>query len=138
MTTKSLLVMCVLVARELATVGRLNGTSVPSYAGFFTVNKTLNSNMFFWFFPSQVSVIAGFSCAFLSLLCLSIGGHYVITMSSCPVVCPDVPCQHGLVRGRASSLNPVHSCSVMEKSLKVAANSIFVPYYVRGVIKVYT
>lgn len=40
-------------ARKLATVGPLNGTSVLSYSGFFTVNKTFNSNMFFWFFPSQ-------------------------------------------------------------------------------------
>jgi len=40
-------------ARQLAKVGPLNGTSEPSYAGFLTVNKTFNSNMFFWFFPSQ-------------------------------------------------------------------------------------
>ena len=26
-----------------------------SYAGFFTVNETYNSNMYFWFFPSIVS-----------------------------------------------------------------------------------
>ena len=44
------------VARKLATVGLLNGTSVLSYSGFFTVNKTFNGNMFFWFFPSQVNV----------------------------------------------------------------------------------
>jgi vitellogenic carboxypeptidase-like protein len=25
----------------------------PSYSGFFTVNKTYNSNMFFWYFPAQ-------------------------------------------------------------------------------------
>ena len=24
-------------------------------AGFFTVNETLNSNMYFWFFPAKVS-----------------------------------------------------------------------------------
>jgi len=40
-------------ARQLATVGPLTGTSVLSYSGFFTVNKTSNGNMFFWFFPSQ-------------------------------------------------------------------------------------
>ena len=27
--------------------------SFPSYSGFFTVNKTFNSNMFFWYFPAQ-------------------------------------------------------------------------------------
>ncbi|KAJ8977296.1 hypothetical protein NQ317_007435 [Molorchus minor] len=27
--------------------------NVKSYAGYFTVNKAFNSNMFFWFFPSQ-------------------------------------------------------------------------------------
>lgn len=25
----------------------------PGYSGFFTVNKTTNSNMFFWYFPAQ-------------------------------------------------------------------------------------
>jgi len=40
-------------ARQLATVGPLNGTSVRSYSGFLTVNKTSNGNLFFWFFPSQ-------------------------------------------------------------------------------------
>ena len=56
--------MCVYVcvARELAAVGALNGTSVPSYAGFFTVNKTYNSNMFFWFFPSQVMFFGFLLC----------------------------------------------------------------------------
>jgi len=47
-------------ARKLATVGTLNGTSVLSYSGFLTVNKTFNGNMFFWFFPSQVNVIDRF------------------------------------------------------------------------------
>lgn len=27
--------------------------SVPSYTGFFTVDKLYNSNLFFWFIPSQ-------------------------------------------------------------------------------------
>jgi len=40
-------------ARQLATVGPLIGTSVLSYSGFLTVNKTSNGNLFFWFFPSQ-------------------------------------------------------------------------------------
>lgn len=40
------------VAQQLAKVGPLNGTSVVSYAGFLTVNKTYNSNLYFWFFPS--------------------------------------------------------------------------------------
>lgn len=26
----------------------------PGYSGFFTVNKTYNSNLFFWYFPAQV------------------------------------------------------------------------------------
>jgi vitellogenic carboxypeptidase-like protein len=39
-------------AQQLAKVGPLNGTSVVSYAGFLTVNKTYNSNLYFWFFPS--------------------------------------------------------------------------------------
>ncbi|CAH1392265.1 unnamed protein product [Nezara viridula] len=32
----------------------LPGTNVTSYSGYFTVNKTFNSNLFFWFFPSEV------------------------------------------------------------------------------------
>lgn len=28
----------------------------PSYSGFFTVNETYGSNMFFWFFPAQVCI----------------------------------------------------------------------------------
>ncbi|KAE8596603.1 hypothetical protein XENTR_v10016174 [Xenopus tropicalis] len=42
-------------ARALSLVGPLPGANVKSYAGYLTVNKTYNSNMFFWFFPAQVS-----------------------------------------------------------------------------------
>lgn len=31
-----------------------DGPSIASYAGFLTVNKTYNSNLFFYFFPSMV------------------------------------------------------------------------------------
>jgi hypothetical protein len=41
-------------AQNLSRVGPLKGTNIESYSGFFTVNKTTNSNMFFWFFPAQV------------------------------------------------------------------------------------
>ncbi|XP_074658819.1 putative serine carboxypeptidase CPVL isoform X2 [Tubulanus polymorphus] len=42
-------------ARQLSLVGPLKiiGRPVKSYSGFFTVNKKMNSNMFFWFFPAQ-------------------------------------------------------------------------------------
>ena len=30
--------------------------NVESYAGFFTINETHNSNMFFWYFPAEVSI----------------------------------------------------------------------------------
>ena len=39
--------------RKLATVGHLNGTDVKSYSGLLTVNRTFNSNMFFWLFPAK-------------------------------------------------------------------------------------
>ena len=42
-------------ARRLSEV-HLEGVQIQSYSGFFTVNKTYNSNMFFWFFPPMVSV----------------------------------------------------------------------------------
>jgi len=58
-----ILCLAVHLARELAMVGLLNGTSVLSYSGFLTVNKTFNSNMFFWFFPSQVNITPGFSAS---------------------------------------------------------------------------
>ncbi|CAH1392267.1 unnamed protein product [Nezara viridula] len=32
---------------------KLSGTNVTSYSGYLTVNKTFNSNLFFWFFPSE-------------------------------------------------------------------------------------
>ncbi|KAJ8891760.1 hypothetical protein PR048_004313 [Dryococelus australis] len=28
---------------------------IPSYSGFFTVNSEYDSNMFFWFFPAEVT-----------------------------------------------------------------------------------
>ncbi|GFT56660.1 probable serine carboxypeptidase CPVL [Nephila pilipes] len=42
-------------ARFLSKVGRLPRVprNIPSYSGFFTVNKAYNSNMFFWFFPAM-------------------------------------------------------------------------------------
>ncbi|XP_077347484.1 putative serine carboxypeptidase CPVL isoform X2 [Lithobates pipiens] len=42
-------------ARELSLVGNLPGVNVKSYAGYLTVNKTYDSNLFFWFFPAQVN-----------------------------------------------------------------------------------
>lgn len=40
-------------AQRMSLVGPLDGVNVKSYAGFITVNKTYDSNMFFWFFPAQ-------------------------------------------------------------------------------------
>ncbi|XP_053323156.1 probable serine carboxypeptidase CPVL [Spea bombifrons] len=42
-------------ARQLSLLGELPGANVKSYAGYLTVNKTYNSNLFFWFFPAQVN-----------------------------------------------------------------------------------
>ncbi|XP_029360895.1 putative serine carboxypeptidase CPVL isoform X2 [Echeneis naucrates] len=39
-------------ARKLSVVGDLPGPNVKSHAGYFTVNKKYNSNLFFWFFPT--------------------------------------------------------------------------------------
>ncbi|XP_004476134.2 probable serine carboxypeptidase CPVL isoform X2 [Dasypus novemcinctus] len=44
----------ILEGKELSLVSPLPGTILKSYAGYLTVNKTLNSNLFFWFFPAQV------------------------------------------------------------------------------------
>ena len=41
-------------ARKKATVQHREMKNVESYAGYVTVNKTYNSNKFFWYFPSQV------------------------------------------------------------------------------------
>ncbi|XP_018596088.1 putative serine carboxypeptidase CPVL isoform X1 [Scleropages formosus] len=40
-------------ARKLSLVGPLPGANVRSHSGYLTVNKTFNSNLFFWFFPAQ-------------------------------------------------------------------------------------
>lgn len=41
-------------AKALSRVGRLGDVEdVPSHAGFLTVNKQFDSNMFFWFFPAK-------------------------------------------------------------------------------------
>ncbi|XP_061919041.1 probable serine carboxypeptidase CPVL [Entelurus aequoreus] len=39
-------------ARALSQVRELPGDNVKSHAGYFTVNKKYNSNLFFWFFPA--------------------------------------------------------------------------------------
>lgn len=41
-------------AKKLSLVGPLPGANVKSYSGYLTVNKSYNSNLFFWFFPAQV------------------------------------------------------------------------------------
>uniref|UniRef100_A0A667ZJR3 Probable serine carboxypeptidase CPVL n=1 Tax=Myripristis murdjan TaxID=586833 RepID=A0A667ZJR3_9TELE len=38
---------------RLSLVGPLPGANVKSYAGYLTVNKKYNSNLYFWFFPAQ-------------------------------------------------------------------------------------
>ena len=47
-------VSCVFLARKMAKVEAVANMTKESYSGFFTVNKTYDSNMFFWFFPSEV------------------------------------------------------------------------------------
>jgi vitellogenic carboxypeptidase-like protein len=43
-------------ARNLSAVsGGPFPQEIPSYSGFFTVNKQYDSNLFFWFFPAEVS-----------------------------------------------------------------------------------
>jgi len=43
-------------ARNLSAVsGGPFPDDIPSYSGFFTVNKQYDSNLFFWFFPAEVS-----------------------------------------------------------------------------------
>ena len=39
-------------AQKLARVTNLTTLDIESYSGYFTVNKTFNSNMFFWYFPA--------------------------------------------------------------------------------------
>ena len=40
-------------ARNLSLVDLKPDYSYPSYSGYLTVNKTHESNLFFWFFPAQ-------------------------------------------------------------------------------------
>jgi len=41
-------------AQAASRVGDIPGVEQVSYSGFFTVNETTNSNMYFWFFPARV------------------------------------------------------------------------------------
>ncbi|GBP23882.1 Venom serine carboxypeptidase [Eumeta japonica] len=42
------------IAQELSRVPFTESLRIKSYAGFFTVNKTYESNQFFWYFPAMV------------------------------------------------------------------------------------
>jgi hypothetical protein len=53
-----------------------NFTRVHSYAGFFNVHPTYNSNMFFWFFPAAVSYIITIMLAFWGI-CKAWGANVV-------------------------------------------------------------
>ncbi|XP_077019024.1 putative serine carboxypeptidase CPVL isoform X2 [Tamandua tetradactyla] len=44
----------ILEGQELGLVSPFPGSTLKSYSGYLTVNKTYNSNLFFWFFPAQV------------------------------------------------------------------------------------
>ncbi|KAJ8687305.1 hypothetical protein QAD02_023099 [Eretmocerus hayati] len=43
------------LARQKAAVQHSEMKDISSYAGYLTVNKTYNSNLFFWFFPAQMN-----------------------------------------------------------------------------------
>ncbi|XP_047704987.1 probable serine carboxypeptidase CPVL isoform X2 [Prionailurus viverrinus] len=45
-------------AKKQSLVPPFPASNVKSYAGYITVNKTYNSNIFFWFFPAQVQPMA--------------------------------------------------------------------------------
>lgn len=40
--------------QKMASISHEDLNNFPGYSGFFTVNKTFNSNMFFWYFPAQI------------------------------------------------------------------------------------
>lgn len=52
-------------AQQVSKVGPIPGVDQDSFAGFITVNKTTNSNMYFWFFPSQASSLSNVSTLIL-------------------------------------------------------------------------
>lgn len=43
-------------AKSASKVKLPNGPQIDSYSGYFNVNEQYNSNLFFWFFPSQVQI----------------------------------------------------------------------------------
>lgn len=47
-------------ARGKAVVQHKDMGDINSYSGYLTVNKTYNSNLFFWFFPAMVCSISNF------------------------------------------------------------------------------
>jgi vitellogenic carboxypeptidase-like protein len=44
------------LARKKAMVQHKEMNDISSYAGYLTVNKIYNSNIYFWFFPSKVII----------------------------------------------------------------------------------
>lgn len=42
------------IIQSMASVNHSEFKGIPSFSGFFTVNETTNSNMFFWYFPAAV------------------------------------------------------------------------------------
>lgn len=43
------------LAKVVEPLDGVEDASIESYSGFITVNKTTNSNTFFWFFPAMAS-----------------------------------------------------------------------------------
>ena len=63
-------------ARKLSLVGPLPGANVKSYAGYLTVNKKYNSNLYFWFFPAQVQ------WTYPELRYITVLAHVVVSLKS--------------------------------------------------------
>ena len=63
-------------ARELSMVKNLStsgsSANIETYSGFLTVNKTYDSNLFFWFAPAQVRSLEYKSASLLQFLHLSV------------------------------------------------------------------
>lgn len=62
-------------ARNKALVQHKEMNDVSSYAGYLTVNKDYNSNMFFWFFPAVVSDLFFFIDVTFKRLVVRNAGH---------------------------------------------------------------
>ncbi|KAH7946401.1 hypothetical protein HPB49_024375 [Dermacentor silvarum] len=88
-------------ARSRSQTGRIGGDElgyVLGYSGYLTVNRELNSNLFFWFIPALNGVVQGFlQTRLVGRLSQSAHNWNGQTRHPCWFGCKEVPVRHSLL-----------------------------------------